>query len=472
MAKNYPEKNLMTDCFVYGGRDAAIPLVLVNTSNYSRVLKKYSKSQIRWLEQNGFDGRSGSLCGLPGKDGSIERFLIGVGQIEDPFAVADLPKKLPSGVYQLEGAGVRANLESLSVGWGLGAYGFDRYKKNGHSKARLKLPNSSDHQRIQETVAATWRVRDLINTPPEDMMPQHLSAVVEEIARIHDGQFSEIVGDDLLAENYPCIHTVGRASIHPPRLIELLWGSNSKHPLITLVGKGITFDSGGLNIKPAVGMRTMKKDMGGAAHAIGLAQLIMALELPVRLRLLVASAENAISSNAFRPGDVIRTRSGITVEVDNTDAEGRLVLCDALTDACDDKPDLLIDFATLTGAARIAVGTEIAAFFCNDRELATTLREAGEITHDPTWELPLHSGYKSLLKSHVADMQNAPGTPFGGAITAALYLQRFVDEDIRWLHFDIMAWNNRARNGRPIGGEAMGLRAMYETLEQLYLRQK
>ncbi len=465
----------MTDCFLYGGRNTAVPIVLVTSSNYNRAIKKFTPPQVRWLEQNAFSGRPGALCGLPDKDGNIEKYVVGVETLEDPFAIADLPKRLPDGDYALEGSGVRANLDSLAVGWGLGSYVFDRYKNNARNRVpsecsvpRLKLPNSADHQRIQETVAATYRVRDLINTPAEDMMPQHLSAVVAEIAQTHEAEFAEVVGDDLLAENYPCIHTVGRASVHPPRLIELRWGSNKKHPLVTLVGKGITFDSGGLDIKPAAGMRSMKKDMGGAAHAIGLAQLIMALELPVRLRLLVPSAENAISSNAFRPGDVIRTRSGITVEIDNTDAEGRLVLCDALSDACDEEPDLLVDFATLTGAARVAVGTEIASYFCNDREIANTVREAGVSTFDPTWELPLHSGYKSFLKSHVADMQNAASTPFGGAITAALYLQSFVEPNTRWLHFDIMAWNSRARSGRPIGGEAMGLRAMLEVLERLY----
>jgi len=457
----------MTDCFIYGGRSTATPIVLVTTSSYNRTAKKLSKQHAKWLEQNAFCGKAGTLCALPDKNGVIEKYFVGVASVDNMFAVADLPKRLPAGQYSLEGAGVRANLTALAIGWGLGSYVFDRYKKCQQTEAKLKLANSADHQRIQETIAASYRVRDLINTPAEDMMPQHLSAVMAELAQTHAAEFSEIVGDDLLAENYPCIHTVGRASIHPPRLVDLRWG-NKKHPLVTLVGKGISFDSGGLDIKPAAGMRYMKKDMGGAAHAIGLAQLIMALELPVQLRLMVATAENAISSNAFRPGDVIRTRSGISVEIDNTDAEGRLVLCDALSDACEEEPDLLVDFATLTGAARVAVGTEIAAYFCNDRELASVVREAGETVSDPAWELPLHSGYTSFLKSHVADLQNAASTPFGGAITAALYLQNFVSDKTRWLHFDIMAWNTRARSGRPIGGEAMGLRAMFEALEQMY----
>ncbi len=458
----------MTESFIYGGREAATPIAIVSKSSFTRYKNKLTKVQVKWLEQNEFSAKAGNLCSIPAMDGSIEKFICGVSNIADPFAIADLPTRLPEGVYTLEGSGVKANLETLAIGWGLGAYQFNRYKEAPRKPARLKLPNSANHPRIQEMVASTLRVRDLINTPAEDMMPQHLSAVVAEIAQTHAGQFQEIVGEELLTANYPCIHTVGRASIHPPRLIELTWG-NKKHPTVTLVGKGISFDSGGLDIKPAAGMRSMKKDMGGAAQAIGLAQMIMALELPVRLRLLVAAAENAISSNSFRPGDVIQTRSGITVEVDNTDAEGRLVLCDALTEACEEKPDLLIDFATLTGAARVAVGTEISAFFCNDRELARQIFDAGEAVYDPTWELPLHKCYRSYLKSNVADMQNAASTPFGGATTAALYLQSFVDDNISWAHFDIMAWNNRSRVGRPIGGEAMGVRAVFEVLEKRYL---
>lgn len=458
----------MTEAFVFGGRDHATPVSLVTTSGLSRFKGKLSKAQVNWLEQNAFTGKADSLCGVPASDGSIERFVYGVADIADTYAIADLPGRLPEGLYVLEGSGVKTHLESLAIGWGLGCYQFTRYKDALRIPARLKLPNSANHPRIQETVASTWRVRDMINTPAEDMMPQHMSAVIAEIAQTHAGEFHEIVGDDLLAENYPSIHMVGRASVHPPRLIELRWG-DKKHPSVTLVGKGIAFDSGGLDIKPAAGMRTMKKDMGGAAQAIGLAQLIMALELPVRLRLLVAAAENAISSNSFRPGDVLRTRSGISVEIDNTDAEGRLVLCDALAEACQEKPDLLVDFATLTGAARVAVGTEISAFFCNDRELARQIFEAGESVCDPTWELPLHKGYRSLLKSHVADTQNCASTPFGGATTAALYLQKFIDKNISWAHFDIMAWNNRKRSGRPVGGEAMGVRAMFEVIERRYV---
>ncbi len=457
----------MTEPFIYGGREPSTALVLVTSSSYSRFFNKLSAPQKLWLEQNDFSAKAGKLLPIPDANGTIEKFVCGVCDLASLFAIADLPAKLPEGVYSLEGAGVKAHLETLAIGWGLGCYQFNRYKTGKALSAQLKLPNSSNHPRIQGMVAATGRVRDLINTPAQDMMPQHLSAIVAELAQTYAGVFEEIVGDDLLAANYPCIHTVGRASVNEPRFIDLHWGDKS-NPAVTLVGKGICFDSGGLDIKPASGMRTMKKDMGGAAQVIGLAQLIMALDLPVRLRVIIAAAENAISSNSYRPGDVIRTRSGITVEIDNTDAEGRLVLCDALTEACESKPELLINFATLTGAARVAVGTEIAAYFSNNRELAQEIRTAGDAVQDPTWELPLHKCYRALLESHVADTVNSASTPFGGATTAALYLQNFVPDDIPWAHFDIMAWNNRKRPGRPIGGEAMGVRAVYQMLESRY----
>lgn len=276
----------------------------------------------------------------------------------------------------------------------------------------------------------------------------------------------DIVGSELLEQNYPMIHAVGRASEHDPRLIDMTWG-DPEHPKVTLVGKGICFDSGGLNMKPGDSMRLMKKDMGGAAHTIGLAYLIMANKLPVRLRLLIPAAENAVSGNAFRPGDVIPTRKGLTVEIDNTDAEGRLVLCDALFEGASEKPDLMIDFATLTGACRVALGTDLPGFFTNQKQLAGDLMQAGEKISDPVWNLPLFRMYKEALHSEVADMVNSVPGPFGGAITAALYLEAFVEET-PWVHFDVMAWNRRALRGKPVGGEAMGMRAMFEYLRQRY----
>ncbi len=300
------------------------------------------------------------------------------------------------------------------------------------------------------------------------MMPEHLAEATAVLAQSFGAQVDQIIGDDLLTQNYPTIHMVGRASTHAPRLIDLQWGDDHA-PKVTLVGKGVCFDSGGLDIKPSAGMRYMKKDMGGAAHVLGLAHLIMSNQLPVRLRVLIPAVENAVAGNAFRPGDVIKTRKGLTVEIDNTDAEGRLVLCDALAEAQTENPDILIDFATLTGAARVALGTELPGFFCNQPAFATALQDAGNRSGDPVWELPLHAPYKDMLKSDIADMVNCAASPFGGAITAALYLQAFVEPKTTWAHFDIMAWNNRKLPGRPIGGEAFGVRAVYAALEKRYL---
>ncbi len=299
------------------------------------------------------------------------------------------------------------------------------------------------------------------------MMPQHLSEVMSDLATRYQGEFSEWVGDELLEQNYPTIHLVGRASENKPRLLDLRWGKKDA-PKVTLVGKGVCFDSGGLDLKPADGMRLMKKDMGGAAHVIGLANLIMAMDLNVQLRVLVPAVENAVSRNAFRPGDVVKTRKGITVEIDNTDAEGRLVLCDALDEAQQDNPDLIVDFATLTGAMRVALGTELPGFFSSDSELASKLCAMGEQSQDPVWHMPLFAQYKNLLNSDVADMTNCSKGPFGGAITAALYLQEFVAPTTPWIHFDVMAWNVRALPGRPVGGEAFGIRAVYALLHDKF----
>jgi leucyl aminopeptidase len=299
------------------------------------------------------------------------------------------------------------------------------------------------------------------------MMPQHLATVAKGLAKSFSGRFKQIKGDNLLDKNYPCIHAVGRASQHKPRLIRLQWGDKS-HPKVSLVGKGVCFDTGGLDLKPSQFMRLMKKDMGGAAHVLGLAQLIMACALPIRLDVFVSAADNAISSDAFRPGDVLTTRSGKTVEIDNTDAEGRLVLCDALTKAGESHPDLIIDFATLTGAARVAVGTEIPAFFTNDDKLTLEVTQASVQAEELVWQLPMHKPYLSYLDSDIADLLNCSPQGYGGAITAALYLNEFIDDNTPWVHFDMMAWNSRHRPGRPKGGEAMGLLAVFQLLENRY----
>jgi leucyl aminopeptidase len=297
-------------------------------------------------------------------------------------------------------------------------------------------------------------------------MPADLAKVTENLAKHYNGQVKQITGEQLLTENYPTIHAVGRASVHTPCLIDLTWG-DTNNPQVTLVGKGVCFDSGGLDIKPAAGMRNMKKDMGGAAHVLGLAQLIMANKLPINLRVLIPAVENAVSSNALRPGDVVTTRKGLTVEIHNTDAEGRLVLCDALAEAENDEPELIIDFATLTGAMRVALGTELPGFFANNDEVAADITAAGLTNSDPVWRMPLHKPYEDLFKSTIADMTNCPAQPFGGAISAALYLQRFI-EKTDWVHFDIMAFNIRHLPGRPLGGEAFGIRAVYEYLAKRF----
>ncbi len=298
-------------------------------------------------------------------------------------------------------------------------------------------------------------------------MPEQLADAIVTVAQTFGATVTQIVGDDLLAQNYPTVHTVGRASENAPRLIDLRWG-DSTHPKVTLVGKGVCFDSGGLDLKPASGMRMMKKDMGGAAHALGVARLVMQAELPVSLRLLVPAVENAVSGQSFRPGDVITSRKGITIEIDNTDAEGRLILCDALAEGRTEAPEVMIDFATLTGAARVALGTELPAMFSNSDTMANGLLSAAEHAQDPVWRLPLHKPYRAMLDSKVADIANAASVPFGGAITAALFLQEFVEDGTDWAHFDIMAWNRTTQPGRPEGGEAMGMRAVFAYLQQRF----
>jgi len=324
-----------------------------------------------------------------------------------------------------------------------------------------------DWQKASPIIEAVTRVRDLVNTPTEDMGPAHLAAEMKSLAKKGGATFREFVGEQLLKSNYPTIHAVGRASHRQPRLIELNWGKD-KHPRVVIVGKGVCFDTGGLDLKTSDGMRWMKKDMGGAAHAIALAGLIMQAKLPVRLTTLVPAVENSIAGNAYRPGEVIRTRAGITVEVDNTDAEGRLVLCDALTYAVESKPELIVDFATLTGAARVGLGPDLPALFTNRDELAAQASSAALREQDPLWRMPLWQPYQSMLDSRVADMVNAGSSRLAGAITAALFLQRFVPDDVPWMHIDTYSWNDSDRNGRPAGGEAQSLRTVFALLNERY----
>ncbi|MCY4284558.1 MAG: leucyl aminopeptidase family protein [Thiotrichales bacterium] len=421
-----------------------------------------------WARNTGFSAKPGSTCLVPGRRGKLAGVLVGADATDDPWALAGVPEVIPAGAYHLDSRWSSHGLERAALGWALAAYRFTRYRKQPEPPAARLFPGSvAAAETARRLAGAVARVRDLINTPANDMMPKDLAAAVSELATRHGADIRVVTGQALLDAGYPAIHAVGRASTHRPRLIDLTWG-DPQAPCLTLLGKGVCFDSGGLDIKPASGMRLMKKDMGGAAHAIGLADLVMSAALPVRLRLLVPAVENAIAGNAYRPGDVLATRKGLTVEVDNTDAEGRIVLSDALTEGAADTPDLMVDFATLTGAARIALGTELPAMFCNDEAVAAGIAEAGRDVHDEVWRMPLHAPYRALIESKVADIANSASQPHGGAITAALFLQAFVPDVIPWAHFDIMAWNTKAKPARPVGGEAMALRAVFEFLERRY----
>ena len=449
-------------------RDAdSIAIVPVETDRLEEWRANAGPEASAWIGSTGFSAQPSSTCLVPGRRGKLASVLVGAGADDDPWALAGVPDAVPAGSYHLDLKWCSRRFERAALGWALAAYRFERYKK-ATPPAALLFPGSAaaaDSARVLAQAVA--RVRDLINTPACDMMPKDLAAAVSELATEHGADIRVVTGEALLDEGYPAIHAVGRASAHRPRLIDLSWG-DARATRLTLIGKGVCFDSGGLDIKPASGMRLMKKDMGGAAHAIGLADLVMSHALPVRLRLLVPAVENAIAGNAYRPGDVISTRKGLSVEVDNTDAEGRIVLSDALTDAAGDEPDLMIDFATLTGAARIALGTELPAMFANDEAVAAGIADAGRDVHDEVWRMPLHAPYRELIESKVADIMNGSGQPYGGAITAALFLQEFVPDEIPWAHFDIMAWTTRARPARPVGGEAMALRAVFEYLDRRY----
>jgi leucyl aminopeptidase len=450
-----------------------IPLIAVNKDDV-REGSRIEEDDLIWLKATGFDGSVGSVGFIQNKDGGIARVYIGTASdISDPWWLAAAVQKLPAATYSLKNK--FENEAQLALGWALTQYQFDHYKSaKGDDVRTLMVSEGTDIAAITAKADAAFLVRDLVNTPAEDMGPAELQDSAEALAEEFGAQASTIVGDDLLDENFPMIHAVGRAAAekNAPRLIDLTWG-RADAPKVCLVGKGVCFDSGGLDLKPAAGMLLMKKDMGGAAHVLGLARLIMALELDVQLRVLIPAVENAVSGNSFRPGDIIKTRQGISVEIGNTDAEGRLVLCDALTLASEAKPDLLIDFATLTGAARVALGPDLPATYTNDDHMWAALEQAGVKNHDPLWRMPLWAGYDETLKSDIADMNNISDGPFAGSITAALYLQRFVGDDIPWVHFDVFAWNPKPRAGKPKGGAAQGIFATYDAIiQQLGLDQK
>ena len=457
----------MQDCLLDHKPDTAIPLSLVVERSFKEWLDGQEEGLRRWVTSTGFTAKPGSVCLLPSASGALAAVAAGITSADDPWACGGLSTTLPQGDYYLAGGWSAAVKERLALGWGLGAYQFTRYRQAKPPTARLSVDSTCDLRQVRAQIQAIGLVRDLINTPAEDLMPEHLADTMVVLGKEFGARVEQVVGDALLEQNFPAIHAVGRASVHAPRLLDLRWGEEG-NPRLTLVGKGVCFDSGGLDLKSANGMRLMKKDMGGAAHALGLARLIMSTGLPVRLRVLVAAVENAVAGNALRPGDVIRSRKGLTIEIDNTDAEGRLILCDALAEGATEQPELLIDFATLTGAARVALGTEVPALFSNSDELAAGLLAAAEAQQDPLWRLPLYNPYREMLDSKIADIANAANAPYAGAITAALFLREFVPEETAWAHVDVMAWNTRSRPGRPEGGEAMGIRAVSHYLRQRF----
>ncbi len=447
--------------------DDSVPINIVTKENYKEWKAKQGKFTQNWIQSSGFQPKANKYLCIPNTDGGLNSVLVITDQENTIWTLGDCPQSLPAGHYHIAEKPENTSDDSYLLGWGLGAYQFIQYKDTKNKLCKISNVQLTDKNCLEALLRATAITRDLVNTPASDMMPQHLLEHSQALAKQFNAELVEYEGDDLLKENFPVIHAVGRASVHPPRLIQLSWG-DSKHLKVALVGKGVSFDSGGLDIKSAAGMRLMKKDMGGAAHVLGIASAIMQLNLPVCLQVFIPAVENAISANAYRPGDVIKSRSGKTIEIENTDAEGRLILCDAITKAIENDPEILIDFATLTGAARVALGTEVPAFFTNDKTIVEEIMLASETVHDPVWQLPLHKPYRYLLNSNIADISNCSTGSFGGAITAALFLSEFVPITTRWLHFDVMAWNTRNRPGRPKGGEAMGLRTIIEFLRQRY----
>ena len=445
----------------------SVPIHLSTAAGFAALAAQQPAATRQWLKTVGFAGAPDRHALVPGANGQLQAVWAGVRSAEDPWALAALPMSLPEGDYHLAEGALTLDEGAAALSWELGAYRFDAYKAAARPPARLHLASRSETQRALIIATAMASTRDLVNTPAEHLGPAELAEAVRLVARQHGATFKQTVGDKLLSAGFPAVHAVGRAAAREPRLIELNWGK-PRHPRVTLVGKGVCFDSGGLDIKGADGMRLMKKDMGGAANALGLAQMIMALQLPLRLQLLIPAVENAVAGNAYRPGDVFRTRTGLHIEIGNTDAEGRVILCDALAYGAESKPELLIDMATLTGAARVALGPQLPALFTRDMALARKLVDQGLTLQDPLWHMPLWDAYHGGIESDIADIVNTGKGPMAGAINAALFLQDFVPALQPWLHIDLFAWNDIARPGRPVGGEAQTLRTLLAHLEQRF----
>ena len=446
----------------------SIPIIFATKTNCAEMVTALSPRLRNFAQASGYVARAGQYLALPSDDGSIEAVLFGLDDepaTRDPFRPGQLPLLLPPGTYRFANAPHDAHLATLA--FALGSYRFTRYRKAESRNARLIPPEGVDIADIIRMADAATLARDLINTPANDMGPAELETAARDLAQRYGADFSCITGDDLVAQNFPLIHAVGMASPRAPRLIDFSWG-HAAHPRVTLVGKGVVFDTGGLDLKPSSAMHIMKKDMGGAANVLALAMMVMDAKLPVQLRVLIPAVENAVAGNAFRPLDIFKSRKGMSVEIGNTDAEGRLVLADALAYADEDKPDILIDMGTLTGAARVALGPDLPPFYTNDETLAGDVGTYAVQEHDPLWRMPLWAPYDSWLDSKVADINNAPSGGFAGSITCALFLQRFVAPTTRWLHVDIYGWTPSAKPGKPEGGECQAARAIYRLLSQRY----
>jgi leucyl aminopeptidase len=458
----------MHPALISPGGAAPVPIWFVAADTYAQVREQLGAAARRFAETAKFEPKPGQSLLLPGADGAVTGVLFGLEAADRPdkdrFLPGRLPGLLPAGIYRFANTPHDTRLAALA--FALGSYKFTRYRKAEPNGAQLEIPDSVDGADLSRMAEGVTLARDLINTPANDMGPAELAEAARALADRHGAAFSTIVGDDLLKQGFPLIHAVGRAAVRAPRLIDFTWG-NPAAPKITLVGKGVCFDTGGLDIKPDAGMLNMKKDMGGAACMLAAAHMIMDGKLKVRLRVLIPAVENAISGDAFRPLDVYRSRKGITVEIGNTDAEGRLVLADALALADEEAPELIADMATLTGAARVALGPELPPLFTHDDKLAADLARHGHAERDPMWRLPLWRPYESLLDSKTADINNVGG-PQAGAITAALFLNRFVTSAKAWAHFDIFAWTPSAKPARPDGGECQIARALYALLKERY----
>ncbi|MDP3690460.1 M17 family metallopeptidase [Bradyrhizobium sp.] len=459
----------MPSVFENAPAPSAIPITFATKATWDAIRDSLAAESRQFALANNFAARPGACLTLPSADGHIAQVLFGLedegSRSRDLFRPGALPGLLPPGVYRFANAPHDTRLAALA--FALGSYRFSRYRKNDAPDVRLVPPEGVDIADIARMADAATLARDLINTPSNDMGPEELARAASELATRFGASFNAIIGDDLVRQNFPLMHAVGMASTRAPRLVDFSWGDPA-HPRVTLVGKGVCFDTGGLDLKPSAGMLIMKKDMGGAANVLALAQMVMDAKLKLRLRVLIPAVENAVAGNAFRPLDIFTSRKGLTVEIGNTDAEGRLVLADALALACEEKPDLLIDMGTLTGAARVALGPDLPPFYTNDEALALDVAAHAKAENDPLWRLPLWPPYDSWLDSKVANITNAPSGTFAGSITCALFLQRFVEDKTRWLHVDIYGWTPSAKPARPEGGECQAARAIYKLLSDRY----